>query len=191
MPKRSAEHMATQRERIVRGVIECIADKGVERTSITDICRKVGLSTGSLYLHFANKDELVAAALRYGSLTESSLPNSWGELVAMIVSLDDQMGFDMTTIARNRLHLHAESIHPGGLHDVHKPHLERNLRILSDRLQALAERGDIRLRMSPMQTAQSMSALIDGMLWIALATDRPLDELKSELASSLACLVES
>ena len=191
MPKRTAEHMAAQRERIVRGVIACIADKGIERTSISDICRKVKLSTGSLYLHFQNKDDLVAEALRYGSLTENSLPDSWDELLAMIASLDDQLGFDITTIARNRLHLHAESVHPGALHDIHKPHLERNLRILSGQLQLLADRGDIGLRMSAMQTARSINAFIDGMLWIALATDRPLDELKPELVVGLSCLVDA
>jgi AcrR family transcriptional regulator len=189
MPKRDARHMSAQRERIVRAVIECIADKGVERTSVADICRKAGLSSGALYVHFANKDEIVAEALRYGSMTETTLPDSWGELVSMIAGLESQMGFDIRTIARNRLYLHAESMSPGILHDVYRPILQKTLSVFAEKLQQLADRGEITLRMSAAQTAASISAFIDGMLWIALATDRPLEELKPELAAGLTCFV--
>ena len=44
--------------------------------------------------------------------------------------------------------------------------------------------------MSARQTAASMSALIDGTLWIALATDRPLEDLRVELAQGLSCFVQ-
>ncbi len=189
MPKRDTEHMDAQRERIVRAVIECISEKGVERTSIVDICRKTGLSAGALYVHFANRDEIIAAALHYGSMTETTLPDSWDELVTMITSLDDQMGFDIKTVARNRLHLHAECVHPGKLHDLYRPILEKTLSVFATQLQRLADRGEITLKMNATQTAMSISAFIDGMLWIALATDRPLEELRSELADGLSCLV--
>jgi AcrR family transcriptional regulator len=191
MPKRDAQHMNAQRERIVRAAIECIADKGVERTSIADICRKTGFSSGALYVHFANKDEIVAEALRYGSMSETTLPDSWSELVATIASLDSQMGFDIHTVARNRLHLHAESMSPGALHELYRPILLKTLSLFADKLQQFADRGEITLRMSAVQTAASISAFIDGMLWIALATDRPLDELKPELAAGLECFVAS
>lgn len=182
--------MAAQRERILRAVVACIADKGVERTSITDICRRTGLSAGSLYVHFSNKSDIIAETLRFGSLTETTLPDTWEGFVTMISSLENQMGFDMETIVRNRLHMHAESVHPGPLHDVFQPILKRSLDLLASQLQRLADRGEITLRMNALQTAVSMSALIDGMLWIALATDRPLADLRTELAEGLACFVE-
>ena len=47
MPKRDAAHMDAQREKIIRAAIECIGDKGIERTSISDICRKAELSAGA------------------------------------------------------------------------------------------------------------------------------------------------
>lgn len=190
MPKRDSEHMSAQRERILRAVIACIADKGVERTSIADIRRKAELSAGALYVHFANKDDMVAEALRYGSLTETTLPHTWPELVDMISSLRNQMGFDIETVVRSRLHLHAESVHPGPLRDAYRPTLERSLNLFAERLQQLADKGEIRLRMNARQTAMSMSALIDGMLWIALASERPLEDLGPELGAGLSCLVE-
>jgi AcrR family transcriptional regulator len=189
MPKRDAAHMDAQRERIVRATIECIGEKGIERTSIADICRKAELSAGALYVHFSNKDEIILAALRYGSMTAASLPDSWEGFKAMVSSLGDQMGFDITTVVRVRLHLHTESAHPGRLHDVYKPFLEEALGVLSAHLKRLAERGEIGLRMDPRRTALSISSFIDGILWNALATDRPLKETKAALAEGLEMFV--
>ncbi|MGI9170418.1 MAG: TetR/AcrR family transcriptional regulator [Caulobacteraceae bacterium] len=190
MPKRDENHMEAQRERIVRAVLECVADKGVERTSIADICRKAGMSTGAVYLHYRNKDDLVAAALRYATTTDKALPETWSKMVGLIVSLGDQLGFDIATIARIRLHLYAESVAPGQLHELYRPIMKRAFDEWATTLRTMAERGEIRLRMSPAQTARVIAALFDGLLWIALATDRPLEKVKSDLAASLACLVE-
>src|SRR3954465_11713079 len=121
MPKRDAAHMSAQRERIIRATIECIGEKGIERTSVSDICETADLSPGALYVHFANKDEIILAALRYGTLTEASLPNTWEEFKEVASSVDEQLGFDVATVVRLRLHLHAESAHHGRVHEVYKP----------------------------------------------------------------------
>lgn len=189
MPKRDAAHMGAQRERIIRAAIECIADKGIERSSISDICERAELSAGALYVHFSNKDEIIVAALHYGTLTETSLPETWEEFKTMVSSLDDQLDFDITTVIRNRLHLHAESARPGRLHDLYKPFLETSVRLLAERIQLFADRKEIGLRMDARQTALSISAFIDGMLWNALATDRPFAETRAALAEGLEMFV--
>lgn len=189
MPKRDAAHMGAQRERIIRAAIECIAEKGIERSSIADICQKAGLSAGALYIHFANKDEIIVAALRYGTMNEASLPETWQGFKAMVSSLGNQMDFDITTVVRVRLHLHAESARPGKLHDLYKPFLDTSIRMLAERLESFAERQEIVLRMSARQTALSISAFIDGILWNALATDRPSGETQAALAEGLEMFV--
>jgi AcrR family transcriptional regulator len=189
MPKRDPAHMSAQRERILRATIECMAERGIERSSIADICRQAGLSVGAVYVHFANRDEIIAEALRYGSVTPRDLPDNWPDFKAMIVSLDDQMGFDIVTVIRNRLNLHAECVRPGGLHDTFKPIIKEILQVLADHIQKMADTGSVTLKMSARQTAASISAFIDGMLWIALATDRPLEELRPELAAGLDSFV--
>jgi AcrR family transcriptional regulator len=190
MPKRDPEHMNAQRERILRATIECIARKGVEGMSMADIRQQAGLSTGAIYVHFANKEDIVAEALRYGIVDALEFPDDWPSFRALIANLDDQLGFDIETIVRTRLHLRAEAARPGNLHDVFKPILEEALAILSDHLQAMADRGAIGLKMSPRETAQGMSAFVDGSLWLALAIDRPLEDLKPELALGLDQFVE-
>lgn len=189
MPKRDAAHMGAQRDRIIRAAIECIADKGIERSSISDICERAELSAGALYVHFHNKDEIILAALRYSTMTEASLPDTWQEFKALISSLGDQLDFDIVTVVRVRLHLRAESARPGRLHDIYKPFLETSVRLFAERIQLFADRKEISLRMDARQTALSISAFIDGMLWNALATDRSFEETQAALAEGLEMFV--
>lgn len=59
------DHMNAQRERIILAALGCIARKGVEGTSMADIWKEAGLSAGALYVHFRNKNDLVAQCLRF------------------------------------------------------------------------------------------------------------------------------
>lgn len=188
MPKRDDQHMQAQQERILRATIACIAQKGAERTTIADIARQASLSIGAIYVHFDNKQEIVAAALRYGSLMQRDLPEDWDAIVGALSSLDDQLGFSIETIVRCRLHLHAESVHPGDLHDTLKPLLIESLEHFAARLEQLDAQGVITMPMPAWQTAISMAAYIEGMLLLNLSIDRPLSQLQPELAAGLRTL---
>lgn len=183
--------MSAQRERIIRATIECIADRGVEGSSVQQICRRAGLSVGALYVHFRNKDEIVEEVLRYGTVKPDDLPDTWPAFRAMVVSFEPQRGFDIITVIRNRLHLHAECVRPGCLHDTFKPIVEQSIEVLADAIQRMADNGSVQLKMSARDTALSISAFIDGMLWTALAMDRPLEDLRLLLAVGLDAFVDA
>ena len=72
-----------------------------------------------------------------------------------------------------------------------RPLLRQMLSTLAAHLQKMHDGGSIRLRFSAAQTAVNISAFIDGMLWIALAGDRPLDEVRAEMSAGLDCFVTS
>lgn len=174
----------------MRAVIACIADKGLDRTSVADIRRKAGVSTGTLYVHFKNKSDLVAAALRYASMRDDMVPKTWREMLELLTSPSGQLGFDLTTVARTRLHLHAECALPGDLHDAYRPVLESVLATMASQLRLFEQRGEVRLAMAPDLTARAIGALVDGLLMIALETDQPLKELQPDLLTAISCLVE-
>jgi len=50
-------------DKILDSTIELIFQKGIEATSISDIITKIGMSKGSLYFHFPDKQTLVSKAL--------------------------------------------------------------------------------------------------------------------------------
>ncbi len=190
MPKRGPEHMEAQKERILRAVIECVARKGVERTSIADIRRSTGLSAGALYVHFANKGEMVSAALHYGNLMAQTLPHDWQAIIAALSSLDDQLGFDIETVVRCRLHLHGESLSDGPLRDVLKPLLQDGLQILTARLENLSDNGQVKLAMSAQQAAISIAAFIEGLLIINLSLGYSSETISTYLKEGISRFIQ-
>jgi AcrR family transcriptional regulator len=63
-PGRRAERRAATRDAIVAGTLSLLADGGGAAASMHDVARRAGVATGSLYRHFASRDELLAEVLR-------------------------------------------------------------------------------------------------------------------------------
>lgn len=63
MPKVSEDHRAGRRRQIAGAALRCFSRKGFEGTSMSDIIAESGLSAGAIYLHYANKQDLVAAVI--------------------------------------------------------------------------------------------------------------------------------
>jgi AcrR family transcriptional regulator len=59
-----AERTAATRERIVRAVVESIAEVGFQRTTANEITRRAGVTWGAVQHHFGGKDGILAAVLR-------------------------------------------------------------------------------------------------------------------------------
>ncbi|MGP3769825.1 TetR/AcrR family transcriptional regulator [Streptomyces sp. SDT5-1] len=61
MPKVSQAHLDARRQQIVDAARARFAEVGFARTSMPDIVRASGLSTGAIYRYFKSKDEIVTA----------------------------------------------------------------------------------------------------------------------------------
>lgn len=73
MPKVSEDHREARREQILRAAVECFADQGFHRTTMDDIIKRSGLSTGAIYQYFANKGALIEAIAAQRHARESAL----------------------------------------------------------------------------------------------------------------------
>ena len=186
MPKRNAAYMRCRREQIIRAVIECISERGIENASISAICDRAGISTGALYKQFRDKDELVSAALVYGSDVEVAKPTTWKAFKKEATDLRDEKGFEKRKAVRARLYLYAEGSRPGMSVNLVKPHLLRSIDHLARTLECIE---DVSLVMPARQTAMAIGALIDGMLLIALASESPLEEASRDISVALDCFV--
>jgi AcrR family transcriptional regulator len=58
-----AERTAESRERIMRAVVESIAELGFKRSTASEIARRSGLTWGAVQHHFGGKDGILAAVL--------------------------------------------------------------------------------------------------------------------------------
>ncbi len=73
MPRVSDAHRASRRRQILDASIECFAREGFHRTSMTQIITEAGVSTGTIYLYFASKEEIVEAIAEERHALESTL----------------------------------------------------------------------------------------------------------------------
>lgn len=183
--------MNAQRERILRAAIRCIGELGLEQTSIVAIRSEAGLSTGAIYKHFRGKDEIVAAALQFAAMDQSEVPQEWPRLRDDMAAIGEERGFDVTTAARTSLQLLASSLKPGPLRDLLAPQMEQTHSLLAERLAAMEQAGEIKLRMSPARSAKCIAALAEGLAWLGLASGRDPKEISGDIVTGLECLVEA
>lgn len=156
---------------------------------MADIWKEAGLSAGALYVHFKNKEDLVVQCMRFELTPDYGPPKSWDELKARMLDFNPRLGLDAAIITRARIHLRAGCVNPGERHDVMRQYLNEQIDTVAAWLEQLADAGLLRLRMSAHQTTAAICAHVDGMLWIALACDRPLDDSLPEIAAGLDHLV--
>jgi len=55
----AVSHDSNNRRKILEAARLLMAEKGIKKTSLADIARAVGISKGTLFYHFASKDDLV------------------------------------------------------------------------------------------------------------------------------------
>lgn len=61
MPKVTDEYRAERRAQILEAARRCFVRDGFHATSMDDVCREAGVSSGVVYLYFTGKDDIVAA----------------------------------------------------------------------------------------------------------------------------------
>lgn len=59
MPRVSAAHVEARKQQILEAARVCFLRKGFHESSMQDIFREAGLSSGAVYLYFKSKDELI------------------------------------------------------------------------------------------------------------------------------------
>jgi AcrR family transcriptional regulator len=63
MPKLSHAAKTARRDHILSAAAQCFAKKGFRSTTIDDVKKKAGVSTGAIYTYFPNKDAMMRALL--------------------------------------------------------------------------------------------------------------------------------
>jgi TetR/AcrR family transcriptional regulator, repressor for uid operon len=64
MAKVTQAHIDARRAEILEAATELFADKGIEHTTMQEIATRAGISAGSIYHYFSDKDALLETALQ-------------------------------------------------------------------------------------------------------------------------------
>lgn len=54
-----------RRAQVIEATIDCLAERGFSRTTVTDVARRAGISHGLVLFHFQSKENLLADTLDY------------------------------------------------------------------------------------------------------------------------------
>ena len=63
MPRLTDATKAARRAQIIEAAIDCFLDHGYTNTSMSDIIKASGLSSGSIYSHFSGKEDILISAI--------------------------------------------------------------------------------------------------------------------------------
>lgn len=171
LPKRSKEHMDSRREQVLKAAKICFSQKGFHATTIRTICTEAGLSTGAVYLHFQNKDEIIGALAERNRENNRALIDSVGvenpvmeeiSQLAKLYFLDMLRAPDAGTSNRFSVNLFSEAAqNPRVRH-----YLETSVKDLSEAISRMIakaqERGEVNTNLAPDTIAQFLMSLFVG-----------------------------
>lgn len=67
------------RRRILSAAATAFRERGVDQVGVRDVMKRAGLTRGGFYFHFADKDALLAEALRDAAQSNAATHVSWAE----------------------------------------------------------------------------------------------------------------
>ena len=116
MPRLTDATKAARRAQIIEAAVSCFLEKGYTNTSMSDIIKASGLSSGSIYSHFTGKEDILTTAINerlenvkklYAALPEGAGPQDILETIHTNQLVND----NFSAMLRIRLEsLHAPEI---------------------------------------------------------------------------------
>lgn len=116
MPRLTDATKAARRAQIIEAAISCFLEKGYTNTSMSDIIKASGLSSGSIYSHFSGKEDILITAINerlenvknlYAALPEGAGPQD----ILETIYTNQMVNENFSAMLRIRLEsLHAPEI---------------------------------------------------------------------------------
>lgn len=116
MPRLTDATKAARRAQIIEAAVSCFLEKGYTNTSMSDIIKASGLSSGSIYSHFTGKEDILVSAINerlenvknlYAALPEGAGPQD----ILEIIHTNQMVNKNFSAMLRIRLEsLHAPEI---------------------------------------------------------------------------------
>lgn len=116
MPRLTDATKAARRAQIIEAAIDCFLKRGYTNTSMSDIIKASGLSSGSIYSHFSGKEDILIGAvnerLNYLKELYETLPEGAGpQDILEVIYTNQLVNENFSAMLRIRLEsLHAPEI---------------------------------------------------------------------------------
>lgn len=170
MPKLSKEQAEVRRQQILRAMFNCLAEQGYARVTMRDIAKEAGISVGTLYLYFRDKNEIIAALQQQSDdrveegLTTQAGQTPSGELHSTLEYLLMEMEEPgIAATLRVDLQLWAESVHDDSLGTFARQVLAEKIHMFAELIKAAQAAGEMPRAWNPESLARLLIAIITGM----------------------------
>ena len=182
-----------RREQIVEAATRVFAEKGFRRASTREVARVAGISEGTIYNYFEDKEAILVAILDKLNETERR-----AEHFEVGLSTDFQGFFEeylrrrMTLIWENREVLRvllSEMLVNAGLRDRYlRETVEPTMRIAEDNFRSRIQQGEVRETDAPL-AMRSIAGSIFGVLLLGLLGDEEINSRWDEVPEVLTRLL--
>ncbi|MER9291554.1 TetR/AcrR family transcriptional regulator [Mesorhizobium sp. M0510] len=191
---RTVDEANTEQKRavVLRAAMRCFAQNGLQKTSISDICKAAGMRSGHVYYYFPSKDAIVEAAFRIGMddlITHVEEMMDGEDFVSLIVDIHskaerDRRSWDMTPGLR--LEFLAESARNPRLMAIENAQDERlvqaTLRVVYKAMAA----GRLDSRVDPLAFSHAIILLWSGFALARLSDTFDLDVYRDAIKKLIA-----
>lgn len=170
-----------RRRQISKAVMECITEDGLERTTMRNVARRAGVSTGTLAYYFKSKKELVDAALldasreymeRFSQEDKPAGPGALDEFIDRFLAPDNtNAGFVLQMIE--------VGLHNSELRGTHQEMVDAGREMIESCLRSGMEVGQYRPDLDPALTAALLHGVLiwwgSELLWNATSQELAMD----------------
>jgi len=180
-PKRQTRR--DSRGELIDAALEIILANGIDALRIEDVCERVGVTKGSLYWHFNDRNGLIHEALleQLFRMADEQMQNL-SEAIDASASRDDYLArvlgafvdpFDPTEVAGrwSRLDLLTATRHDEELAALMADVQRRQQRHMADLMMKASENGILRADVDPKSIAAALSAISLGSVNLSLLGD--------------------
>ena len=184
-----------RREQIVEAATRVFAQKGFRRATTREVAREAGISEGTIYNYFEDKDALLMAILQRLNETERRVEDfEEGMATDFEGFLRDYLSRRMSLIWENRevfRVVFSEMLVNAELRELYlRRVVEPTMRIAEENFRSRMERGEVRHTDAPLAT-RSVAGAVLGVLVLGLLGDEEIgsrpDEVPDVLAGLLIC----
>jgi TetR/AcrR family transcriptional regulator, transcriptional repressor of aconitase len=194
VPRIGIARAEARRRQIVDAALTCFARKGFHKTTMQDVVKQSGLSPGSIYCHFASKQDIIVAVVEERHERERALLQRALERQSFADAVD-QLGADFVTALgtseerawrRLTVQLWAESLHDRQLAASVRDGVERPKAILARMVKRAQAREDLPKTFDPDAMARVLIAVFQGLvLQLTWDKDVALEQCLSALKTIL------
>lgn len=186
----------------IDAALDIILKDGVDNLRIEDVCERVGITKGSLYWHFTDRDGLIREALleQLRRISDEQLA-TMNDAITSATSADDYLSrivgalanpFDKTEVEQRwkRLELIVATRNDPALSKVMSEVQRRQQKFMADAMERAAENGLLRRDVDPQAVAAVLSAVALGSVNLSLLeSDGPSPEAWTSLMVLLISLL--